>query len=75
MYLLFIHLFVYLTALSVTLNKSRRMRWVGYVAHMAEEEHRVLVGKPEEKRPLGIPRHTWEDTKTDLREIGRGGMD
>jgi hypothetical protein len=51
------------------------MRWVGYVAHMAEEEHRVLAGKSEEKRQMGIPRHRWEDTKIDFREIGRGGMD
>jgi len=37
----------------------RRMRWVGNVAHMGERggEYRVLVGKPEEKRPLGRPRH------------------
>ena len=36
--------------------------------------HRVLVGKPEGKRPLGRPRHIWEDNiKMDLREVGRGG--
>jgi len=36
--------------------------------------HRVLVGKPEEKRPLGRPRRRWEDNiKMDLREVGRGG--
>ena len=35
---------------------------------------RVLVGKPEGKRPLGRPRHRWEDNiKMDLREVGRGG--
>ena len=33
--------------------------------------HRVLVGKPEGKRPLGRPRHRWEDhMKMDLREVG-----
>jgi len=38
--------------------------------------HRVLVGKPEGKRPLGIPRRRWEDNiKMDLQEVGRGGMD
>jgi hypothetical protein len=38
--------------------------------------HRVLVGKPEEKRPLGRPRHRWEDNiKMDLQEVGRGGGD
>jgi len=37
---------------------------------------RVLVGKPEGKRPLGRPRLRWEDNiKTDLQEVGRGGMD
>jgi len=36
--------------------------------------HRVLVGKPEGKRPLGIPRHRWEDNiKMDLREVRGGG--
>jgi hypothetical protein len=38
--------------------------------------HRILEGKPEGKRPLGRPRHRWEDNiKMDLREIGWGGMD
>jgi len=43
--------------------KSRRMRWSGHVARMGEGRgvHRVLVGKPEGKRPLGRPRHRWED--------------
>ena len=36
--------------------------------------HKVLVGKPEGKRPLGRPRHRWEDNiKMDLQEVGRGG--
>ena len=41
--------------------KSRRMRWAGHVAHMGEERgvYRVLVGKPEGKRPLGRPRRRW----------------
>ena len=35
--------------------------------------HKVLVGKPEGKRPLGRPRHRWEDNiKMDLEEVGRG---
>ena len=49
--------------------KSRRMRLAGNVARMGEARgvHRVLVGKPEGKRPLGRPRHTWEDNiKMDL---------
>ena len=56
--------------------KSRRMRWVGYVARMGEGRgvHRVLVGKPEGKRPLGKPRCRWENNiKMDLREVGGGG--
>jgi hypothetical protein len=41
--------------------KSRRMRWAGHVARLGEGrgEHRVLVGKPEGKRPLGRPRCRW----------------
>ena len=55
--------------------KSRRMRWAGHVARMVEGRvvHRVLVGKPEGKRPLGRPRHRWEDNiKMDLQEVGGG---
>jgi len=58
--------------------KSRRMRWAGYVACMGERRvlYRVLVGKPEEKRPLGRPRRRWEDNiKLDLQEVGCGDMD
>jgi hypothetical protein len=60
--------------------KSRRMRWAGHVARMGEGRnvYRVLVGKPEGKRPLGRPRRRWEDgIKMDLREIGweGGGVD
>jgi hypothetical protein len=49
------------------------MRWTGDVAYMGR--YRILVGKPEGKRPLGRPRCRWEDnTKMDLKEIGWGGM-
>ena len=43
----------------VRVMKSRRMRWAGHVARMGEERgaYRVLVGKPEGKRPLGRPSH------------------
>jgi hypothetical protein len=60
----------------VRVIKSRRMRWVGHVALMGEGRgvYKVLVGKPEGKRPLGRPRHTWEDNiKLELREIGIDG--
>ncbi|KAJ4439415.1 hypothetical protein ANN_07539 [Periplaneta americana] len=53
--------------------KSRRMRWAGHVARMGESRnaYRVLVGRPEGKRPLGRPRRRWEgDIKIDLRQVG-----
>jgi len=53
--------------------KSRRMRWMQHVAHMGERRgiYRVLVGKPEGKRPPGRIRHRWEDNiKTYLQEVG-----
>ena len=56
--------------------KSRRMRWAGHVASMGERRgvHRVRVGKPKGKRPLGRPRRRWEgNIKTDLQEVGGGG--
>ena len=56
----------------------RRMRWAGHVARMGQGRgvHRVLVGKPEGKRPLGRPRHRWEDNiKMDLKEVGGGFED
>jgi len=57
----------------VWMVKSRRMRWAGHVARMGKDRgvHRVLVGKPERKRPLGRPRCRWEDNmKMDLQEVG-----
>ena len=62
----------------VRVVKSRRMRWAGHVARMGENRvvQRVLVGKPEGKRPLGRPRRRWEDNiKIDLQEVGRGRGD
>jgi hypothetical protein len=58
--------------------KSRRMRWVGHVARMGVERnvYRVLMGKPEVKRPLGRPRHRWEDgIRMNFKEIGWGSVD
>jgi hypothetical protein len=60
----------------VRVIKSRRMRWAGHVAHMGEGRgvYRVLVVRPEGKRPLGRPKRRWEDNiKMDLREIGIDG--
>jgi hypothetical protein len=58
--------------------KSRRMRWAGHAARMRERRNacRILVGKPEGKRPLGRPRRRWADNiRINLREIGWNGMD
>ena len=55
-----------------------RMRWAGHVARMGEERgaHRVLVGKPEGKRPLGRPRRRWvDDIRMDLQEVRCGYVD
>jgi len=52
---------------------SRRMRWTWHVARMGEERgvYRVLVGKPEGRRPLGRPRRRWVDNiRMDLQEVG-----
>ena len=58
--------------------KSRRLRWVGHVACMGEERgvYRVLVGKPEGRRPLERPRRRWVDNiRMDLQEVGCAYMD
>ena len=58
--------------------KSRIMRWAGLVARMGEERvvYRVLVGKPEGRRPLGRPRRRWLDNiRMDLQEVVCGYMD
>jgi len=54
------------------------MRWAGYVARMGQERvvYRVLLGKPEERRPLGRPRRRWVDNiRMDLQEMGCGYVD
>jgi len=58
--------------------RSRRMRWAGHVACMGDRRgiYRILIGKTEGKKPLGIPRPRWEDNiNMDLQEVGCGGMD
>ena len=62
----------------VQVIKSRRMRLAGHVARMGEEMgvYRVLVWKPEGKRPLGRPRHRWVNKiRVDLQKVGCGYMD
>jgi hypothetical protein len=57
----------------VRMIKARKIRWGGHVARMGEKRgvYRVLVGRPEGKRPLGRPRRRWEDNiKMDLRDVG-----
>ena len=62
----------------VRVIKSRRMRWAAHLARMGEERgvYRVLVRKPEGRRPLGRPRRRWlDDIRMDLQEVGCGYMD
>ena len=57
----------------VRVIKSRRMRWAGHVARMGKERgvYRVLMGKPDGRRPLGRPRRRWVDNiRMDLQEVG-----
>ena len=62
----------------VRVIKSRRMRWAGHVARMGEERgvYRVLVGKPEGKRPQGRHKRRWVyNIRMDLQEVGCGHVD
>ena len=62
----------------VRVIKSGRMRWAGHVARMGEvqEMYRVLLGKPEGRRPLGRPRRRWVDnSRMDFQEVGCGYME
>ena len=68
----------YSSSNNVRVIKSRRMRWAGHVARMGEVKgvYRVLIRKPEGKRPLGRPKRRWVDNiRTDLQEVGCGYMD
>jgi hypothetical protein len=57
----------------IRMTKSRRMRWMCHVARIGEKRYadRLLVRKPEGKRPIGIPRRGWVDNiRLDLLEVG-----
>jgi hypothetical protein len=67
---------LYSSADIIRVIKSRGMRWAGHVARMGEwrDVYRILVWRPESKRPLERPRYRWEDNiKMDIREIGIDG--
>jgi hypothetical protein len=69
--------YLYSSVNIVRVFKSR-MRWAEHVASLGERRgvNRVLVGKLKGKRPLGRPRHRWQDNiKMDLQEVGCRGMD
>ena len=69
---------LYSSVNTVRVIKSRITRWAWHEARMGEKRgaYRVLVRKPEGKRPLGRPRRRWEDNiKMDLQEVGYGGVD
>jgi hypothetical protein len=62
----------------IRIIKSSRMRWASHVARMGEKRsaYRLLVGRPEGKRPLGRPRRRWVDNiRIDFGEVGWGDVD
>jgi hypothetical protein len=64
--------------LEVEIIKARRMRWAGHVPRKGEKRnaYRLLVEKPEGRRPLGRPRCRWLDNiRIDLVEVGWGDVD
>jgi hypothetical protein len=69
---------LYSSSSIIRIIKSRKMRWAGHVAQMGEKRnaYRLLVGKPEGKRPLGRPRRRWvNNIRMDLGEVGWGDVD
>jgi hypothetical protein len=69
---------LYSTPSIIRMIKSRSMGWVKHVARTGAKRNarRILVGKPEEKRPVGKPKPRWMDNiKMDLKEIGWGDVD
>jgi hypothetical protein len=69
---------LYLSPSIIRMITSRRMRWARHLTRKwaKRNAYKVLVGKPEGKRPTERPRRTWEDKiNVDIREIEWGGMD
>jgi hypothetical protein len=68
---------LYLSPNTIRMIKSRKMIWAGHVAQMEKRNaYRILVGKPERKRPVGRPRHRWvNNIKIGLKDIGWDGTD
>jgi hypothetical protein len=69
---------LYFSPSIIRISKSRRMRWVGNVARIEEKKiaYRLLMGKPEGKRPLERPKRKWVDNiKMDLGEVGWGDVE
>jgi hypothetical protein len=69
---------LYSSASVIKISTSKRIMWAGYAARKGEKRnvYRVLVGKPEVKKPLGRPRRRWMDSiKLELVGIERGGVD
>jgi hypothetical protein len=69
---------LYFSPSIIRIIKLRKMRWAGHVARIEEKRnaYRLLVGKPEGKRPLGRPRCRWVDNiRKDLGEVGWGDVD
>jgi hypothetical protein len=69
---------LYFSPSIIRILKPRRMRWAGHVARIGEKRtaYRLLVGKPEGKRPLGRPKRRWVDSiRMDLGGVGWGDVD
>jgi hypothetical protein len=69
---------LYFSPSTITIIKARRMRWAGHIARMGEKRnaYRLLVRKPEGRRPLERPRRKWlNNIRMDLVEVGWGDMD
>jgi hypothetical protein len=69
---------LYFSPCIIKIIKSRRMRWACHEARLGEKRnaYRLLVGKPERKRPLGRPRRRWVDNiRMNLGEVGWGDVD